>query len=160
MSLLPARLAACKFDYEFLGRSKEDLSRTYELTQDQIDFHIIREGWQRKVEPMEIAEVTDLKTYAEQITALAKSKLTILSVARQIEHQPLIAQLEKLCLEKAIELLNEVHPIDPRGPTKLKTLVQVIQIIQEHSPISLGAELQKQLTQNPGLVVNIVNQIQ
>lgn len=160
MSLLPARLAACKFDYEFLGRSKEDLSRTYELTQDQIDFHIIREGWQRKVEPMEIAEVTDLKTYAEQITDLAKSKLTILSVARQIEHQPLIAQLEKLCLEKAIELLNEIRPIDPRGPSKLKTLVQVVQIIQEHSPISLSTELQKQLAQNPGLVVNIVNQIQ
>ena len=160
MSLLPARLAACKFDYEFMGRSKEDLSRTYELTLDQIDFHVTRDGWQRKVEPMEIQEVTDLKTYAEQLTDLAKSKLTILSVARQIEHQPLIAQLEKLCLEKAIEMIGEVRPIDPRGPTKLKTLVQVIQIIQEHSPISLGAELQKQLAQNPGLVVNIVNQIQ
>lgn len=160
MAHLPAKIAASKFDFEFMGKSIKAIADTYDLTEDQVKFHMEQDSWQRRIEPQEIEESRDLKTYAENLAEVAKSRLSIIAIVRQIDQQPLIAELEKLCLDKAMELVAELMPEDPRSPNKLKTIVEAVNLIQKNNPVPLGEQLQKALEAKPGLTVNIQNNIQ
>ena len=126
MAHLPAKIAASKFDFEFMGKSVEAIAQTYDLTVDQVKFHQEHDNWQRRIEPQEVTESRDLKTYAENLADVAKSRLSIIAIVRQIDQQPLIAELEKVCLDKALELVAELMPQDPRSPNKLKTIVKLM----------------------------------
>lgn len=152
------KIQACKFDYEFLGKSVQELAAGYGFRQEDIEQEIAQSGWVRRIEPTELPDTKDIRKFAEDLQSITSAKLTIISLFRQIEQQPLIAQLEKALLTKALELTDELTILDSQATKKLTDLVKAVTALQERNLGNLQSELGDKLKQ-PGVVVNIANQI-
>ena len=161
MDLVQSKINACKFDYEFLGKSISELAHQYDFPAHCIEEEIETQGWERKIEPTQLPDTRDMQEFADALETMTRSKLSIISLFRQIDHQPLIAQLETAFLNKALDLVNNLDSFDDKAATKLSNLVKAVNQIQERNPIDLAKQLSDQLESGGGkVVVNIANQLQ
>ena len=158
-AIVPYKVQACKFDYEFLGKTVEELARQYGFREVDIESEIETYGWTRKIEPTIMPDTKDIQEFADALETVTRSKLSIISLFRQIENQPLIAQLEKVFLEKALELAASLDAMDDRASTKLVNLVKAISQLQDRNPIDLATQLKEAATGQGRVVVNIANQL-
>lgn len=158
-AIIPYKVQACKFDYEFLGKSVEELARQYNFRAQDVQAEIESYGWTRKIEPTVMPDTKDIQEFADALETVTRSKLSIISLFRQIDNQPLIAQLEKTFLEKALELAESLNPLDDRASTKLVNLVKAISQLQDRNPIDLAAQLKEATSGQGRVVVNIANQL-
>lgn len=161
MNMIESKINAARFDYEFMGKTPGDLSKAYGFTLASIIEEIEINEWERKIEPTQLPETKDIQEFAEALENITRSKLSVISLFRQIEHQPLIAQLEKAFLEKALQLITSLDHNDDRAASKLANLVKSVNQIQERNPIDLVKQLNDQIEEGGGkVVVQIANHIQ
>lgn len=161
MNITVSKIAACRFDYEFLGKSIPELARQYGFEPKSIMEEIEDQQWERKIEPAKLPKTADIQEFADALETLTRSRLSIISLYRQIENQPLLAQIEKAFLEKALELTLDLNSFDDKAASKLASLVKAVTMVQERNPIDLANQLKEQLESGGGkVVVNIANQIQ
>ncbi len=154
------KINACKFDYEFLGKSVEVLSGQYDFRKEDIEAEIKIKGWERKIEPTQLPDSRDMQVFADALEKMTRSKLSIISLFRQIDNQPMIAELEKVFLQKALELASELNGMDDRAASKLSSLVKAVGDIQARNPIDLADTLKENMKAASGqVVVNIANQL-
>ena len=154
------KISACKFDYEFLGKSVDQLASQYDFRFEDIEAEIEHQGWERKLEPTVLPDTRDMQVFADALEKMTRSKLSIISLFRQIDNQPMIAELEKVFLQKALELGSDLNSMDDRAASKLTSLVKAVALIQERNPIDLADNLKESLKNSSGqVVVNIANQL-
>ena len=159
MNLTVHKVAACRFDYEYLGRSIDELARMYNFPKDSIEMEIEESEWVRKIEPTALPDTKDVEKFASDLESITRSKLSIISLFRQIDNQPLIAQLEKVFLEKALELAASLNPQDDKASNKLTNLVKAVTILQDRNPIDLANQFKEAVNGSGKVVVNIANQL-
>lgn len=159
--MIPAQstMNAMKFDYEYMGKSSEELASTYRYPLDLLDRLLSSEGWARKIEPTSLPTTKDIAQFATELEAITRSKLSVISLFRQIDQQPMIAELENVFLEKALELVGSLEAADRQSASKLVNIVKAVTMIQERNPLQLADQM-KEVLQDRGLVVNIQNNIQ
>jgi hypothetical protein len=154
------KIAACKFDYEFLGKDIPSLARDYSFRETDIEEEIQLRGWVRRIEPTELPQTNDLQQFADALESITRSKLSIISLFRQIDHQPLLAQLEKTLLDKALQLATDLNSQDDKASTKLMNIVKAVAQIQDRNPIDLADQVKDQLKNGgSGVTVQIMNHI-
>lgn len=154
------KVNACQFDYEYMGRSVDELARIYGFPVALIEGEIRAAGWVRKIEPTTLPDTKDILAFAEALKSSTETKLSIIALFRQIENQPIIAQIEKAALERIQLLIMTLAPEDDRAASKLKALIEAANLIQSRDPIAIAAETKKAIEKNPGLTVQIANFIQ
>lgn len=152
------KINACRFDYEYMGKSLPELSRIYGFPSALIEQEITSSQWVRRLEPTELPDTRDIELFAKALEETSRLKLSVIALFRQIEQQPLIAEIEKEFLRKALLLASSLDPEDDRAATKLSTLVKAVQTLQDRDPIALAEQVKA--AANTGLTVNIMNQIQ
>lgn len=154
------KINACKFDYEFMGKSVPQLAQQYNFNSKDIEDEIIEKGWLRRIEPTELPDTTDMQAFADQLEVMTRSKLSIISLFRQIDNQPLIAQLEKAFLEKALVLVSELNGMDDRATTKLVNLVKAVGALQDRDPINLADQVKDAVGKGgEKVIVQIANHV-
>jgi len=153
------KMAACKFDYEYIGRSVKQLSDTYGYPENLLDKQIEDGEWERKLDRMVVPETKDLATFADNLREVSKAKLNVIALLGQIENQSMVAQLEKLCLDKALELAAELDPQDTKAATKLNTIVNTLNTLQQRNPVNLADNIKEMGDDTGKLVVNILNNV-
>ncbi len=149
---------AAKFEYEFLGKSVNEISETYNIPLVSLEMEIEKAGWTQYVEPNRLPETKNLQEFADQLEEMTRSKLSIISLFRQIELQPLYSQLEKGILEKAIDTISELSTMDDRIATKLLNITKTLMTIQDRNPVQLAEQL-KDAASDPRIVVQIANTV-
>ena len=155
------QIAAARFDYEYMGKSEADIANSYGFPLVGLEEEIEIKGWQRKLEPTTLPETSDMQKFADQLEKITRSKLSIISLFRQIDNQPLYAQIEKALLQKILEATSDLSTLDDKMASKLINLAKAVQSIQEREPINLAESFKEALeTQGSGVVVNIANMIQ
>jgi len=155
------QIAAAKFDYEYLGKSRAAIASDYGFPLVSLSEEIEIADWNRKIAPTELPQTQDMQLFADQLEKITRSKLSIISLFRQIENQSLYAELEKEILRKALTLASSLDAIDDKAPTKLMNITKTLTTIQERNPIQL-ADSFKEALDGAGnqVIVNIANQIQ
>lgn len=159
MNLTLYKVSAARFDYEYLGKTVPELAQQYALHSDSLQAEIEEEGWERKIEPTVLPQATNIQEFANALESITRSKLSVISLYRQIENQPLIAQLERAFLEKALELAASLNPSDDRASTKLNNLVKSVMALQERNPVDLAEQFKEAINGQAKVVVNIANQL-
>lgn len=160
-NLVQYKVQACKFDYEFLGKTVPELAEQYKFPQAILEQEIENSLWVRKIEPTTLPQTNTIQEFATALEEITRSKLSVISLFRQIENQPLIAQLEKVFLEKALELASNLTPEDDRAANKLINLVKAIVTLQERNPVDLAKQFEEAAKGGGAkVVVNIANKIQ
>jgi len=155
------KVNACRFDYEYLGKSPEELAAQYEFPIVHLKDEIELKGWVRKIEPTDMPDTSDIQAFADQLEKLTRSKLSIISLFRQIDNQSLYAEIERSLLKKILEVSAEVDVTDSKAASKLVSLAKAVQSIQEREPINLADSFKDALAaQGNGVVVNIANVVQ
>lgn len=152
------KMLACKFDYEYMGRNLDQLTETYGFPRELIQSEINRGEWSRKLDKLAMPQTRDVTEFAEELREITKAKLNVIVLMNQLENQAMISQLEKVCLQKAMELVAELNSNDTKAASQLKTLVSTINSLQERNPIQL-AENVKDIGEDTKLVVQINNSV-
>ena len=137
MTLRVHQIAACKFDYEYMGKSVAELATQYGFPLVSLEEEIDLKSWQRKIAPTEMPNTKDMTVFADQLEKLTRSKLSIISMFRQIDNQSLYAEIEKALLGKILEATTELSSMDDKMANKLVNLAKAVQSIQEREPINL-----------------------
>jgi hypothetical protein len=158
------RERAARFDYEYLGATIASLASKYGFSTAMLDQLVCVDGWQRKVPEINssVPSVSELTTPTHLVNAAAslkeesQTRLELIGLYRQMEHEPLIAQLERAILEKALEIIEELRATDDRTPTKLVTLLNAAKLIRERNPVQIGQGDKDAL---PTTIVQIQNNI-
>jgi len=154
------RVSAAKFDYEYLGKSRGDIALQYSFSRTALDEEIEDFSWSRKLAPTELPQTTDMQQFADQLEKITRSKLSIISLFRQIDNQSLYAELEKALLQKCLEAVSELSSLDDRMSAKLVNIVKTLTAIQERNPIQLADQFKETLEkQGSQVIVNIANEI-
>jgi len=156
------QISAAKFDYEYLGKSPEELAVNYGFPLVSLNEEIEDSLWVRKIAPTEMPDTKDMQVFADQLEKLTRSKLSIISLFRQIDNQSLYAEIEKALLGKILEATAELNSLDDKMATKLVNLAKAVASIQEREPINLADSFKEALESQggSGVVVNIANVIQ
>lgn len=155
------RIAAAKFEYEYLGKSPQEIALAYDFPLVSLESEVRQQEWSRKIEPTELPDTKDMQDFAGQLEKITRSKLSIISLFRQIEQQPLLAEIEKAMLGKILEFTASLDSMDDKCANKLLNLAKAIEAIQARNPIDLADSFKDAIaSQGSGIVVNIANQIQ
>ena len=155
------KVSACRFDYEYMGKSVAELASMYGFNLVSLEEEIEDHGWYRKLEPTSLPQTNDMQQFADQLEKITRSKLSIVSLFRQIDNQSLYAELEKALLVKALEMVGELSSMDDKAANKLVNITKTLTAIQERNPIQLADTFKDTLdSKGSGIVVNIANQIQ
>lgn len=122
------RLAAARFDYEYLGKTVEDIATTYSLSVGVVTAAKASGKWERLVEADKLVptDATSLENLAEKLATTAKSRLTIIALMRQVELAPWMNELEKQLVMKSVEAVQALTPEDEDMVRKLKQLTSVL----------------------------------
>lgn len=152
----------CKFEYEYLGRSLEELAHRYRYPLDLLQQRAQDSSWVRQFDgPILPTNHSDIETFATELEKLTRARLSIISLHRQIENQPLYAELEKAILVKAIELIQGISILDQKSAQKLSSLAKVLTTVQERNPVNLADQMAEQMSKGQTAVnVHIANVIQ
>lgn len=148
---------AAQFEYEYFGRSLNELSQTYGFPVNLLE--LWEPNWTRRLEVQDLPQTTDITTFAEALEQRTRSQLTVVALFRQIEQQPMLAQIERLILEKTVTVLENLTHLDDKAASKITSLVTAIQSLRQQSPVELADKI-KDAAQSGGLTVNIQNNIQ
>lgn len=160
-NLATYKVGACKFDYEYMGKSLSELASIYGFPEDVIEAECRHNGWERKLEPTAMPKTSDLQKFAEELEDITRTKLSIISLFRQIENQPLYAQIEEALLDKLLELVSDIETTDDKAAMKLGQIAKTLSSIQERNPINLADQLKDAIADGAGkVVVQIANNIQ
>jgi len=121
-----------------------------------------QQKWERKLEPTSLPNTRDIKEFADELEKITRSKLTVISLFRQMDLQPLYAELERSLVEKAISLVNDLESLDDRAASKLLNLAKVLTSVQERNPVDLASSFAEAMKnkENAGITVNIANSVQ
>lgn len=160
-SVVQSRIQACRFDYEYMGRSFEDLARIYDFPAEAIEASAEADNWARKVDISctVLPEASNLEDFSKALVDLTKARLTIVTVMRQIENQPMMMALEQTLLEKAVAIAGSIDPEDVNAPKTLAALMSTVNQIKDRSPIALSQALVKDQDGAGSIKVVIQNQI-
>jgi len=161
--ITPAAVKAAKFDYTYLGKSPAELARQYGFPLENLEYEIEEKGWERRLEPTTMPDTKDMQQFADQLEKLTRSKLSIISMFRQIDNQALYAEIEKEILAKLLDLTMSLDTLDDKMANKLKTVATTLASIQEREPINLADSFKEALKDQNGagqVVVNIANMVQ
>ena len=152
---------AARFDYEYLGKTVQQIATLYGFSPSLVQAQVDVAGWERKLEPSALPDTKNMQDFADQLEKITRSKLSIISLFRQIDNQAMYAELETAILQKALEATATLTPEDDRVATKLAHLTKTLVAIQERNPIQLADQFKELASgQGAGVVVNIANQIQ
>lgn len=155
------KIAACRFEYEYLGKSPAELAGQYEFPLASVEEEIHLKSWERKIAPTDMPETKDMQEFADKLEKITRSKLSIISLFRQIDNQPLYAEIEKALLGKILEATTSLDALDDKMANKLVNLAKAVQSIQEREPINLADSFKEALeSSSSGVVVNIANMVQ
>jgi len=135
---------AARFDYEYMGLSAAELSKRYGYPMPLLETWTAT--WDRKVE--ETTQATSLQDLVQQ-------RLQIVGLYRQMEHEPLIAHLERCIIEKALEVVEQLQANDDKTPRKLNDLLTAMRAIQSRDPVQIGVDQGA----GAGVVVQIQNNL-
>jgi len=136
---------AAKFDYEYMGLTPAELSQRYGYPIPLLETWITT--WTRKVEPS-VQTATTLQDLVQQ-------RLQIVGLYRQMEHEPLIAHLERCIIEKALEVVDQLQATDDKTPRKLNDLLVAMRAIQSRDPVQIGIDQPA----SAGVIVQIQNNL-
>jgi len=154
-------IAAAKFDFEYLGKSTKEIASNYDFPLASLEEEIEIADWNRKIAPTELPDTSDMQLFADQLEKITRSKLSIISLFRQIENQSLYAELEKEILRQALTLASALDSTDDKAPNKLMNITKTLTAIQERNPIQLADSFKETLDgASNQVIVNIANQIQ
>lgn len=153
------KLKACRFGYEYLGMEVADLCDQYGYMPLMIDREIQVANWQRKVEMPSLPEVKDLANFASALEIQARDRLKVLALYKQIEHQPIIAQIETALLEKMRDVVQSIDVDDTYSASKITSLVNAINSIQANAPVITTDQTKSAGGQDGKVIVNIQNNI-
>lgn len=157
---------ACRFDYEMLGEDLPVLAQRYDVPLSILEQECSAQGWYRRVEPTGQLQTSDIQAFAEQLEKTTRSKLSIVSLMRQIDNQAVYAQLEQAFLTKALDIADSIEPGNDKSAQQLLALIQAIDKLQSRNPLILADQLSVALKdkegQGSGQAVNvyIANQVQ
>lgn len=156
------RVAAARFEYEYLGKSTNEIALAYDFPLVSLEDEIAVKGWDRKIAPTEMPDTKDMQEFADKLEKITRSKLSIISLFRQIDQQPLLAEIEKAMLAKVLELTSSLDSLDDKSANKLLNLAKAVESIQSRNPIDLAETFKEALSGQgaSGVIVNIANQIQ
>ena len=153
MLTILSKIRAAKFDYEYLGKSLEDIARQYGLPLRGIT----EEKWERRVTDLDKPIVaSNLANMATALQDRTHARLKVIGIHRQLENEPLIAQLENAILQKAMEIVDNISVMDMRAPAALSSLMQTIRTIQDRDPVQI---VDAKGVTAAGLIVNVQNNI-
>jgi len=154
------QINAARFEFEYLGKSEDDLASQYGFPLQALKEEIEIKSWQRKIAPTDMPDTSDMQKFADQLEKITRSKLSIISLFRQINHQSLYNEIEKTLLEKILEAATELSALDDKTATKLTNLAKAVASIQERNPVQLADQFKESLeNQGSQVVVNIANQV-
>ncbi|MDY0389047.1 MAG: hypothetical protein RBT65_18390 [Methanolobus sp.] len=148
-------IQAAEFDYTFMGKSEEDISRVYNIPLVNVQHEVRSGNWVRKIEPAELPATSDIEKFTEQLKTITEKRLTIVSLFRQIENQPLYAQIEKVLLQKILVLAEQIEPADDKAALKLTNLTKALGNILERNPINLSEQV-TELSKGKGSVTVLI----
>lgn len=151
-----------KVRYELFGDSVETLALSINTPPDMLQQEIERRGWTPSnliacAEPSTNAtKPTDLASFAATFTETAKSKLTVLSLARQLAFADDYARIERKLLEMLFQNIKEYG----EHPKILKELAGVFKDLTANSvTANIGKALQETDDKGGNLIVQIMNEI-
>ena len=151
---------AAKFDYEYLGKTTEEIAVQYDFPLDSLHEEIRLSLWSRKIAPTALPETTDMQKFADQLEKITRSKLSIISLFRQIDNQSLYAELERAILGKCLESISDLSATDDKMTTKLVNITKTLISIQERNPIQLADQFKETLEkQGSQVLVQIANHV-
>jgi len=154
------KINAAKFDYEYMGKTPAQVAELYNFPLVCVQEEIRDRGWEVKIEPESLPKTRDMQQFADQLEKITRSKLSIISLFRQIDNQSLYAQLESAILAKCLDTVNGLDVMDDKITNKLVNITKTLTSIQERNPIQLADQMKELASKNPGVIVNIANQIQ
>jgi hypothetical protein len=152
-----SKALAAQFEYEYFGKSLPEISSSYGYPPALLE--LWSQTWSRKLDPINLPDTKDITVFAAALEERTRAQLTVIALFRQIEQQPLLAQIERLALEKTIEVLSNTNHLDDRAATKITNLVNAIQSLRQQNPIILADKV-TDLAGKGGITVQIMNNIQ
>ena len=134
-------MQAAEFDYTYMGKSASEISAIYNLPIPVINAEVNSGRWERKLEPACLPDTQDLEKFAETLKTMTEQRLTVISLFRQIDNQPLYAQIEKALLSKILTLVEAVNVADDKSAIKIANLTKALVSIQERNPVQLSEQI-------------------
>lgn len=152
------RKNACRFDYEFMGKSVEELSSTYGWPVAAIEAEAQINDWVRKIDCTELPETRDIKQFADQLADQTRSRLNVISLFRQIDQQAIITQIENSALDKIAAMMETLNGNDTKSAAAIQSLLASVASIQARNPLDLSQDAKEALGKT-GTVIQILNQV-
>ena len=154
------KISACRFDYMYMGKSVAELATQYDFLPQAIEAEIANEDWERKIAPTDMPDTSDMQEFADKLEKITRSKLSIISLFRQIDNQSLYAEIEKALLGKILDATTSLDSIDDKMTAKLSNLTKAVASIQERNPIDLATQFKEQLeSSGQQVIVQIANHV-
>lgn len=153
------KMMACQFDYEYMGRSIPALAQTYGYPESLIEDQVNKGNWSRKLDELIIPDSNDLEEFADKLREVTKAKLNVVALMGQLENQAMVNQLEKVCLQKALELASDLDSNDVKAPGMLKTIVSTLNSLQDRNPVNLADNIKDLGADTGKLIVQINNTV-
>lgn len=154
------KLQAIRFEYEWLGTDVDKLVSIYGMDASLIRLYIERDRWQQKLEVPELPATNDLETFTKALKDRTRNIITVTSLYRQLELQPLYAQLETSIVKRALDLVNAIYEGDPFGANKLQSLTNTLNNLRDREPVVVSDKHNNEDSDASGIRVVIQNNIQ
>lgn len=156
-----AKLNAAKFDYEYYGKSLEEIAERYNFDLSLLVRHAEEDEWECKIPVVTSSdsepESATLAEYAEGLYDHVADKLLVMDLTEQLDRAPLLWQLERALLSKAIDCAEAIDPEEKASAMQLKQLEQVIRSIRQRSPLASKYSETTEEESGSKVVVQILN---
>lgn len=140
---------ACKFDFEYLGFSLSEVAKRYNMPMQLLLDISTQENWTPKVDLIGVAPADAgckaITEYVDELTEVTRARLTVGALLRQVDNQALYAQIERTCLERALQMAEALDPMDDKGTQKLANIVSAIEVLSNQNPLVLADQLKMAL---------------
>jgi hypothetical protein len=153
-----SKMLAAKFEFEYLGKSLQEITASYGFPLALLNMWSQEQSWSVKLTAQSLPETSDITTFATALEARTRAQLTVIALFRQIEQQPLLAQIEHLILEKTVTVLANITELDDKAANKILSLVNAVASLRQQNPIELADKVKDAAAQG-GITVNIQTNI-
>jgi len=137
MSYDLAKIRACRFDYEYLGLTTDILAKKYDFPIADIEAEISQEAWEHKLSPIKQLDSEQVAELAVDLRLWSKSQLTVMAHYRQLENQPLLAEIERVLLVKILEIASNLDTSEVKCSYNMLNLVKAFNEVQSKLPVEL-----------------------
>ena len=160
METIDTKKLAARFDYEFMGKTAEEISVEYRYPLVAVKQEIELAGWTQKLDPLELPATDDISKFASELEESAKHRLSIISLFRQLNNQSVITQIETEALKKILSLVESIDDTKRGAAKDLTTLINAVVKLQEQSPVKIAEELKAQTEgKEGGVTIQILNSV-